>query len=91
LEEDDEDEYDAEPMQSPSSMMHIDGDMLQRCMEQRALERLVSDDNNIDMLREYLDDLDGGKWTAEFQDENDIGKYFELGYDVLEHYLAPVL
>ncbi|KAK1594431.1 thermotolerance protein [Colletotrichum navitas] len=87
----DAEEYDAEAKETPKSMKHIDGDLLQRCVDYRALEKMVSEDSDIDLLREYLDDLDDGKWTASFQDTNDITRYFELAYDILDYYLAPVI
>ncbi|KAK2027677.1 thermotolerance protein [Colletotrichum zoysiae] len=87
----DAEEYDAEARETPKSMKHIDGDLLQRCVDYRALEKMVSEDSDIDLLREYLDDLDDGKWTASFQETNDITRYFGLAYDILEYYLAPVI
>nr|XP_036575755.1 thermotolerance protein [Colletotrichum truncatum]KAF6782379.1 thermotolerance protein [Colletotrichum truncatum] len=87
----DDEEYDAEAKETPKSMKHIDGDLLQRCVEMRALERLISEDSDVDLLREYLDYLDDGRWTASFQDANDVSRYFDLAYDILDYYLAPVL
>lgn len=87
----DDEEYDAEAKETPKSMKHIDGDLLQRCVDNRALENIISEDSDIDLLREYLDDLEDGKWTAPFQDANDISRYFDLAYDILDYYLAPVL
>ncbi|GKT50195.1 uncharacterized protein ColSpa_10376 [Colletotrichum spaethianum] len=86
-----DEEYDAEAKETPKSMKHIDGDLLQRCVDYRALEKIISEDSDIDLLREYLDDLDDGKWTASFQDANDFSRYFELAYDILDYYLAPVI
>lgn len=86
------DELDPEPTARPDSSMHIDGDMLQRCLERRALEELIySNSNGTDLLREYLDGLDGGQWTADFQDEDGVSKYLELAYRILKSYLSPVL
>ncbi|KAF4414528.1 hypothetical protein CFRS1_v012191 [Colletotrichum fructicola] len=87
----DDEDYDAEVREAPATMKHIDGDLLQRCVDKRALEKLISEDSNIDLLREYLDYLDDGKWTASFQDDNDVSKYFGLAYVVLEYHLSPVL
>ncbi|CCF37057.1 thermotolerance protein [Colletotrichum higginsianum] len=87
----DDEEYDAEAKETPKSMKHIDGDLLQRCIDYRALEKMISEDSDIDLLREYLDDLDDGDLTASFQDANNISKYFELAYDILDYYLAPVI
>ncbi|KAF0319122.1 thermotolerance protein [Colletotrichum asianum] len=87
----DDEDYDAEVREAPATMKHIDGDLLQRCVDKRALEKLISEDSNIDLLREYLDYLDDGKWTASFQDDDDVSKYFGLAYVVLEYHLSPVL
>ncbi|KAF6821595.1 thermotolerance protein [Colletotrichum sojae] len=87
----DDEEFDAEAKETPRSMKHIDGDLLQRCVDQRALESLIAEDSNVDLLREYLDDLDDGRWTASFQDTNDVTMYFDLAYDILDYYLTPVL
>ncbi|OHE98766.1 thermotolerance protein [Colletotrichum orchidophilum] len=87
----DDEEYDAEAKDMPKSMKHINGDLLQQCVDKRALEKIMSEDSDIDLLREYLDDLEDGKWTAAFQDANDISCYFALAYDILDYYLAPVI
>ncbi|ROT38696.1 hypothetical protein SODALDRAFT_277774 [Sodiomyces alkalinus F11] len=70
---------------------HIDGDVLQRCLDARKLEELFShgqDTRLADLLRERLDSLDGGKWTTGFNGSHQ--KYVELAYDVVEYYLSPV-
>jgi hypothetical protein len=85
------DDFDPEPEAKPKRMLHIDGDMLQRCYDKRALETLISDENHMELFREYLDKLDDGQWTADFQDDEDHENYFKLAYKVLEDYLAPVL
>lgn len=73
--------------------MHIDGDMLKRCVERRALEELVGQGRRLELFCEYLDGLEEGRWTGELRDM--IGgskerqeRYFELGYQVLEHLVA---
>lgn len=75
------------PVTEPPAMMHIDGDMLQRCLGQRALEDILG--NRTNLMREYLNSVEGGKWTEGFG--SNMEKYFELAYDILEYYLAPVL
>ncbi|KAF9881367.1 thermotolerance protein [Colletotrichum karsti] len=87
----DDEDYDAEVKEMPKSMKHIDGDLLQRCADRLVLEKLISEDSDIDLLREYLDYLDDGVWTASFQDAAGVSKYFDLAYDVLDYYLTPVL
>jgi hypothetical protein len=87
-----DEDIDPEPVNQPKINMHINGDMLQRCFDDRMLEELImGNGSGSDLLREYLDDLDGGKWTTDFQDEDGLDKYFELAYDVLYYFLAPVL
>lgn len=91
-----DDDVDIEPQPHPK-LMHIDGDLLQRCLEKRILEKLVGTADGLDLFCEYLDDMEGGRWTEEFRDgigtseEQRQGAYFKLGYDVLDYVLAPVL
>ncbi|TEA11507.1 hypothetical protein C8034_v007397 [Colletotrichum sidae] len=87
----DDEQYEAEVKETPRTMKHLDGDLLQRCYAKGVLEDIISEDSNVDLLREYLDDLDDGRWTAAFQDSNDVSRYYELAYDILEYYLSPVL
>ncbi|KAF4340341.1 putative FUN12-general translation factor eIF2 [Fusarium beomiforme] len=78
-----------EPQQSPE-MMHIDGDLLKRCLDTSALNRLVSIGDGIDLFCEYLDGIDDGIHTEGFRDSGAQGqeKYIELGYEILEYVLA---
>ncbi|KAK1479472.1 thermotolerance protein [Colletotrichum abscissum] len=89
----DNEEYDAEAKDTPKSMKHINGDLLQQCIDKRVLREIMEGDSNHDLLREYLDGLDDGKWTASFQEDNDphLTRYFDLAYDILDYFLAPVL
>ncbi|KAF4773658.1 thermotolerance protein [Colletotrichum scovillei] len=89
----DNEEYDAEAKDTPKSMKHINGDLLQQCIDKRVLREIMGGDSNHDLLREYLDGLDDGKWTASFQEDNDphLRRYFDLAYDILDYFLAPVL
>jgi hypothetical protein len=89
-----DDEMELEPQLSPK-MMHVDGDLLERCTEEGKLEKLVGDGDGLDLFCEYLDDLDGGSYTDEFRDFTEDGerraRYFEVAYNVLDYLLAPVL
>ncbi|KAF5133642.1 hypothetical protein E5D57_004268 [Metarhizium anisopliae] len=90
-----EDDVDIEPRLHPK-LMHIDGDMLYRCLENRLLEKLVGTADGLDLFCEYLDGLDGGRWTDRFRDgignsEEREAAYFNLGYDILSYILAPAL
>ena len=76
--------------------MQIDGDMLQRCLDERALEQLFSAPEPAARLFRLLDALDSGRWTSSFkpqgaaQPDQQRKKYFALLYDILEYYLEPV-
>ncbi|KAJ4193419.1 hypothetical protein NW755_003411 [Fusarium falciforme] len=91
--DEDEDMYlDLEPQMVPDKM-HVDGDVLKRCFDRRALETLVSMGDGLDLFCEYLDGIDEGKHTKAFRIDGEDGheKYLELGYEILEHVLAPVI
>ncbi len=87
---------DPEPELDHSVGMHIDGDMLQRSLEKRALEQLFARPGHFARLVELLDELEGGKWTAAWKTDRPASrdelraKYFRLLYDVIEYYVAPV-
>ncbi|ORY64894.1 thermotolerance protein [Pseudomassariella vexata] len=87
-EEEEEEEWNPEPQMLPRLNMHVDGDILQRCLSQHALEELISQPELITRFRQLLEALDGGLYTQSLQD---LSGYFELCYDVLKYYLAPVL
>lgn len=95
--QDEADDFNPEPISDHSSGMQIDGDMLQRCLDQRLLETLFEPSARMERLVELLDNLDGGKWTAylqEFATEDEKVRkreYVDLLYDILEYYLAPVV
>jgi hypothetical protein len=71
-------------------MMHIDGDLLKRCLDLRALINLASIGDAIDLFCEYLDKIDEGIHTKGFRESGIQGqeKYIELGYEILESVLA---
>jgi hypothetical protein len=85
--------YDPEPVVR-HDLLHIDGDILQRCVEKRVLERLMSQSKYMSRFKELLDDLEDGRLTDEIgsatQQDEDKG-YFDLAYRILQHFLAPVL
>ncbi|KAF5971666.1 putative FUN12-general translation factor eIF2 [Fusarium bulbicola] len=76
--------------QRAREMMHIDGDLLQRCLDMSALEKLVLIGDGIDLFCEYLDGIDDGIYTEGFRDNGSQGrrKYIELGYEILEYVLT---
>ncbi|CRJ93631.1 hypothetical protein BN1708_009402 [Verticillium longisporum] len=68
---------------------HVDGNVLQRCLDKRALEALLSAGDGADvLLRDALENLEGGRWTASFGGQRE--KYVDLAYEILEYFLAPV-
>ncbi|KAI6776079.1 hypothetical protein HG530_000024 [Fusarium avenaceum] len=82
-------DLELEPHPSPN-MMHIDGDLLKRCLDLRALISLASIGDAIDLFCEYLDKIDEGVHTKGFRESGIQGqeKYIELGYEILESVLA---
>ncbi|KAF4465208.1 thermotolerance [Fusarium albosuccineum] len=84
-------DLELEPQPFPA-MMHIDGDLLQRCLDLRALGKLVTIGDGMDLFCEYLDGIDKGIHTQGFRDgEEGQSKYLELGYKILEFVLAPAI
>ena len=85
-------DLELEPQPFPE-MMHIDGDLLKRCFDLRALKSLVSIGDGIDLFCEYLDGIEEGIHTEGFRDSGAEGqeKYIELGYKILEYVLAPAI
>ncbi|KAL1838353.1 hypothetical protein VTJ49DRAFT_2784 [Mycothermus thermophilus] len=84
-------EEDPEPRMDRCLEMHIDGDILKRCLDGRVLERLLAKEAHRERLVELLGALDGGRYTAGMKvvEGDDYGEYFRLAYDVLEYYLSP--
>lgn len=86
-------DFDPEPVVRPD-MLHIDGDILQRCLQKRALERLMALPSHLSRFKELLDEIEDGRLADEIggrtQDEQDAG-YFDLAYRILQHFFAPVL
>lgn len=89
-----DEDTDLEPQLHPR-LMHIDGDILQKCLEGQLLEKLLGDGDGLDLFCEYLDGIEGGLCTVAFRDsteeEGRHTKYFEVAYDILGYLLAPAL
>ncbi|KAF4984390.1 hypothetical protein FZEAL_413 [Fusarium zealandicum] len=85
-------DLELEPQTYPD-MMHVDGDLLKRCLDQRALKSLTSIGDGMDLFCEYLDGIDHGVHTANFRASGDDaqGKFLQLGYDILEYVLPPAI
>lgn len=93
-------EFDPVPEMDRRLELQIDGDLMQRCLDKRALEGLIGRRSQwVTLFQEYLDGVDGGRWTREFikttveEDDNaeQDGRYYALAYDILEYFLVPVI
>ncbi|KAL1869983.1 hypothetical protein VTK73DRAFT_2877 [Phialemonium thermophilum] len=87
-------EFDPEPVQSiGDGTMHVDGDILRRCLDKKALERLIRMPSHVSRFTELLDELEDGRHTAGFGVEEDgvRERYFALAYEILDYFLSPVL
>lgn len=60
--------FDPTPEVDRGMEMQIDGDLMLRCLEKRALERLMTKRVDwMEMFVEFLDGVDGGQWTEAFR------------------------
>ncbi|KAI0132776.1 thermotolerance protein [Xylariales sp. AK1849] len=80
-----------EPQTLPVMGMQVDGDMLQRCLDNRALEDLVSRPECVVRFRQLLEALEEGRYTRLIPEPQATADYFSLAYDILSYYLAPPL
>lgn len=89
-----DDDTDLEPQLHPR-LMHIDGDIMEKCLDGGILEKLVGEEDGFDLFCEYLDGIEGGLVTSTFRDstegEERRERYFEAAYDILDYLLAPAL
>ncbi|XWW95079.1 hypothetical protein V2A60_003030 [Cordyceps javanica] len=89
-----DDDAELEPQLHPR-LMHIDGDILAKCKDDRILERIVGDGDGLDLFCEYLDGIEGGLCTSSFRDsmeeEARYNKYFEVAYEILEYLMTPAI
>lgn len=92
-----DDDYETDPGTSDRTVMHIDGDMLQRCFDRRALEELFAKPSRAARLYAALDKLDNGVLTAGFDrlqgPRPNVGTHFEMadGEDEANGLHEPVL
>ncbi|KAL8353666.1 hypothetical protein RB601_003489 [Gaeumannomyces tritici] len=73
--------------------MHIDGDLMQLCLERRALAELFAKQLDMDKLGELLSALDDGALTEGIT-RGSFGsgdKYLEVVYDIMQYYLSPIM
>ncbi|KAJ2981688.1 hypothetical protein NUW58_g6626 [Xylaria curta] len=85
------DDFQLDPSSIAKTKMHIDGDILQRCAEKRALERIVSTPQQLSRLGELLEPLDLGVGMASPPAPDEILLAYEHAYGVLDHFLFPAL
>ncbi|KAL7926328.1 mono-functional DNA-alkylating methyl methanesulfonate N-term domain-containing protein [Trichoderma austrokoningii] len=75
-------------------IMHIDGDLLKRCVKKHNLEASITSEDAFDLFCSRLDALEGGSLTEEFKDTGKSDrreKYMELAYEILEFLSASAL
>lgn len=70
--------------------MHVDGDILQRCLEKKALERIVSTPQELTRLQALLKALCPDDETGPPISNKTLVAY-ERTYDILEYFLSPAL
>ncbi|KAI5861897.1 hypothetical protein GGS23DRAFT_573700 [Durotheca rogersii] len=85
-----EDEVDPEPRFDPKLNMQVDGDVLKRCLDKRALEMLMSE-QHAERFRELLGTLDKEGYLSSREGPGQDTASYELGYSILTYYLSPVL
>ncbi|ATY60882.1 thermotolerance protein [Cordyceps militaris] len=89
-----DDDAELEPQLHPR-LMHIDGDILGKCVEGRILEEIVGDGDGLDLFCEYLDGIESGLCTSSFRDSMEEEwrktRYFDVAYEILQYLLAPVI
>lgn len=73
-----------------SKTAHIDGDVIERCVQDGTLRELVERGEVTQQFCSYLDELDGGKWTRKMKEGDlDADKkedaYFRIGQRVLAY------
>jgi hypothetical protein len=85
-------DFEPEPRQRPD-LMHVDGDMLQRVYDRKALERLIVLPKDLSRFRELLHELEDGEHTLGWNAEGPevAAQTFQLAYSILEDFLAPAL
>ncbi|KAI1422290.1 mono-functional DNA-alkylating methyl methanesulfonate N-term-domain-containing protein [Xylaria sp. FL1777] len=71
--------------------MHIDGDILQRCLETNLLERIVSTPEQLVQLQELLLPFDLNIELESSPTPEKTLLAYEYTYGLLEYYLSPVL
>lgn len=91
-----EETYDPRPVVNNSLQMQVDGDLMRRVLDTRALEGLVMARREwVGYFLEYLDGVDRGRWTAGLEEvvskDERVRAYCRLAYEILEYFLLPVI
>lgn len=73
------------------AMMHIDGDILQQCLEKRILEQIVSTSEQMGRLQELLLPLGLSSDVSSYKMLDVTSLAYEHTYSILEYYLTPAL
>ncbi|KAI1734358.1 hypothetical protein F4680DRAFT_453995 [Xylaria scruposa] len=79
------------PNSPAKTKMHVDGDILQHCLEKGILERIVSTPQEIVRLRELLLPLGLDLDATNSQMQDETSRVFEHTYGILEYHLSPAL
>ncbi|CAN8103139.1 unnamed protein product [Discula destructiva] len=85
-------EFDPTPVEDRRLEMQVDGDMLLRCLEKRALEGLVKRGPSdwYDQFKHYLMGILDVPWKGSDPAAFDAQMFFSA-YEVLEYYLVPII
>ncbi|KAI0404583.1 hypothetical protein F4802DRAFT_566574 [Xylaria palmicola] len=76
----------------PKTRMHINGDILQRVLDKRLLEQVAAGPEELSQLQELLRPLGLGDFGGGSSMMRNLDRLlYERIYDVLAHYLTPVL
>ncbi|KAI1436657.1 hypothetical protein GGR50DRAFT_686351 [Xylaria sp. CBS 124048] len=74
-----------------TTKMHVDGDVLQLCLDLRALERIVSGQRQFDRFEELVKALNLTVDMSQAQVLDDTSLAYDMAYSILEYYLSPAL
>ena len=89
-----QDEFSLEPAQNPKIMMHVDGDILRRCLDDGSLHELLQTGQKTDeavAIQAKFGELVRGLHREELHENADVNVLIEQAYKELEYLLRPVL
>lgn len=86
-----DDEWDPEPQRRPIVNMQVDGDILERCLDKRALEDLVSRPDHAGRLRELVDAVSDTRAGEDGMSSGRATDPISLAYEILRYYTSPAL